>query len=121
MKVIALSHMPFANVQRKPGDEISSEDWMGATETVRSALVSQGLVRIGGTDTIMSSRTDPHDNGEDEGELRAALGRLEARFDDFEAKLERALGAKASKPAKATKKAKAKKAKAPAAGEAAGG
>lgn len=48
MHVQVLSHMPFAKIQRKPGDIISESDWMKASDGVRHALVQQGLVRIGG-------------------------------------------------------------------------
>lgn len=47
MKVTVLSHMPFGGKQRKPGDVIPQDIWLGATETARSAMINGGYVRVG--------------------------------------------------------------------------
>jgi len=85
------THMPFGGKVRKPGDVITTEEWMAFEEAPRRALVSQGHVTLIGDDGRMTGEDGGHD---------PVLVALCERMDNVEAKLDRLLAMGGRKPAK---------------------
>lgn len=103
MQITVLSHMPFAGKQRKPGEIISEEIWLGASEAARSALVGQGMVRVSDTEA-----------GEGSSDMIELLQGISAKLDRLLTKDGTAPLAAAPAAAPATRRKRKSKAKAPA-------